>query len=140
MPLYGYKSLCEIKQPIIVSRDYGQPRKHIAHNVTPNNVTHYKLDNIIKVEGKVCDYLLINEDKSVAYLIELKGADLSIAAAQLESTEQLLKTELHSYNILYRIVASKIKTQAVESTSFRKFREKKKHALKYGTEVIEENI
>lgn len=140
MPLQGYTSICDHTQPIIVSKDVGQPRKHIAHNTNSNYVTHYRIDGVVITQGNKCDFMLINEDKYIAYLIELKGSDLSKAAIQLECTEQALKVDLHNYSIRYRIVASKAKTQAIESTSFRKFREKKKHALVYSTGLIEENI
>lgn len=40
----------------------------------------------------------MNEDKKVAYLIELKGSDLVKAAKQIESTENALRQALAGYS------------------------------------------
>ena len=71
MPLNGYKSLCQEQQAIIVSSEQG--RQHRAINSDRCFVTHYQIDGAVIRTGLRCDYLLINEDKSDAYLIELKG-------------------------------------------------------------------
>ena len=71
--------------------------------------------------GLRCDYLLINEDKSDAYLIELKGADIVHAVDQLEATAQTLKLALQNYHIKYRLVHTKARTHALMETKFKKF-------------------
>jgi hypothetical protein len=68
----------------------------------------------------------IKEDKSFVLIVE--------------NTEQTLKDELMTYQIKYRIVVSKARTHAIEGVTFKHFREKKKNALKYGTNKIEEDI
>ncbi|MDE6963811.1 MAG: hypothetical protein K2P30_09305, partial [Lachnospiraceae bacterium] len=78
-------------------------------------MTHYKIDGTVIKTGNRCDYLLMNEQKRTAYLIELKGSDLVKAAEQLESTEKFLKKELSGYELQYRIVANKCKTQEIYS-------------------------
>lgn len=142
MPLKGYISLCEDHAPIIVSRDHGNPQTHIARNRDRNSfVTHYKIDNVVIKTGNKCDYLLINEDTSTAYLIELKGSDLGWAAMQLEETEKKLRSQLAQYNtIQYRIVANKCKTHEINSTSFNKYKVKWKSRLKYSSVKLEEDI
>lgn len=92
MPLKGYLSLCDKNASQIVSRDKGNPRTyHKGINRSKAYVTHYQIDGIVITVGNRCDYLLINEDKKTAYLIELKGSDLVKAAQQLDATEQRLK-------------------------------------------------
>lgn len=139
MPLQGHSSICEHEQPIIVSKDVGKCR-HIAKNLNLNYVTHYKIDGVVITKVSRCDFIVINEDAGIAYLIELKGSDLVKAARQLEDTEKVLEADLRNYSIRYRIVLRKVKTQAIESVTFKKFKKRKGKALAYGTDVIEENI
>lgn len=80
MPLIGFHSLCELRQRIIVSRDEGQAREHRAQNVDGCRVSHYKIDGtVIRDASKRCDFLLMNDDLSDAYLIELKGTNIEDA-------------------------------------------------------------
>ena len=102
LPLHGFESICKNKKPpIIVSRDKKQTREHRAYNINENYVTQYRIDGIVLTEGNKCDYLLLNEDKQVAYLIELKGKNLSHAAVQLEETLKALTYELNNYKNIY---------------------------------------
>ena len=140
MPLSGFASICEEHQKTIVSRDLGQPTKHIANNVKQCHVTHYRIDGIVITDRAACDFLLINEDTYTAYLIELKGRDLVRSVEQLESTEATLKDKLRAYSLEFRIVASKARTHAIESVTFKRFKEKKKQSLIYKTNQIEEKI
>lgn len=80
------------------------------------------------------------KSKRIAYLIELKGSDLCQAAKQLEATQKALSVELPPYSVRFRIVGSKCKTQEIESTNFKKYRLRWKHAFMYRTECLEENI
>lgn len=121
MPLSGFPSLCEDHQKKIVSRDYGTKRKHIANN--PNGasfVTQYNIDGTVIRTGKRCDYLVLNEDKKDAYLIELKGSDVEKAAEQLIETEKVLSDQLKSYAKHYRIVCTRCRTHAINSTKYKK--------------------
>ena len=83
---------------------------------------------------------LINEDKRVAYLIELKGSDLVKAASQLAATEDVLSQELSNYRLQYRIVANKCKTQEIYSSAYRKYQIRWKGRLIQKTRFIEEEI
>lgn len=91
-------------------------------------------------DGTRCDYLLMNETKKVAYLIELKGSDLVKAAEQLENTEKMLRQELFGYSLRYRIVANKCKTQEIRSSAYRKYQMLWKGRLLQKTGFIKENI
>lgn len=141
MPIAGYTSLCKERAPIISSRDKGESQTHIAYNKDSSLVTHYKVDGVIIKSGNKCDFLLINEDKKTAYLIELKGSDLSWAAMQLQATEQTLSVQLAPYQPLqYRIVANKCRTSEIETAEFKKYRKRWKKRLVYKSVKYEENI
>lgn len=140
MPLKGFDSLCSKNASQIVSRDKKNPQYHKANNVRKDEVTHYQIDGVVIKAGNKCDYLLMNETKKQAYLIELKGSDLVKAAEQLEATEKALKKELSEYGLRYRIVANKCKTQEIYSSAYRKYQMRWKGKLVQKTGFIEENI
>lgn len=142
MPLHGYISECEERQKIIVSKDKGEPRKHIANNINSNKVTHYKIDGVVITGNETkCDFLLINEDRGIVYLIELKGSTIERAIEQLKNTENLLRSQLSVYHkIMYRIVCSKARTHDINGTAFKKFKEKNYNSFKCKENTLEENI
>lgn len=140
MPLKGFHSLCTKNASQIVSRDKKNPQYHKGNNVAKDEVTHYQIDGVVIKSGNKCDYLLINETKKQAYLIELKGSDLVKAAEQLAATEKALKKELVDYELQYRIVANKCKTQEIHSSAYRKYQIRWKGKLLQKTGFIEENI
>lgn len=140
MPLKNHESLCPPNASQIVSRDKRNKQYHKGQNVDRSYVTHYQIDGVVIKNGSRCDFLLINEDKKRAYLIELKGSDLVKAAEQLEATEKVLKNELQEYDMRYRIVANKCKTQEIQSSAYRKYQIKWKKNLIQASEKIEEKI
>lgn len=140
MPLKNHESLCPPNASQIVSRDKRNKQYHKGQNVDRSYVTHYQIAGVVIKNGSRCDFLLINEDKKRAYLIELKGSDLVKAAEQLEATEKVLKNELQEYDMRYRIVANKCKTQEIQSSAYRKYQIKWKKNLIQASEKIEEKI
>lgn len=140
MPLEGFRSLCSENAAQIVSKDKGNPQYHRGINAGKQYVTHYKIDGVVIKAGSRCDYLLMNEEARIAYLIELKGSDLVKAAEQLEATENVLRRELSTYKLQYRIVANKCKTQEIHSSAYRKYQIKWKGKLIQKTGFIEEKI
>lgn len=140
MPLENFESLCNKHAAQIVSKDKRNPQYHKGNNSEMAYVTHYRIDGIVIREGIRCDFLLINEDRKVAYLIELKGSDLERAAEQLKATEDKLKRELSGYSLRYRIVAKKCRTQAITSTTYKKYQLQWKGKLIQKTGFIEEQI
>lgn len=140
MPLEKFESLCNRNAAQIVSKDKGNPQYHKGNNFEMAYVTHYRIDGIVIRTGIRCDFLLINEDRKVAYLIELKGSDLERAAEQLKATENKLKRELSGYSLRYRIVANKCRTQAITSTAYKKYQIQWKGKLIQKTGFIEEKI
>lgn len=140
MPLKGFESLCAKNAHQIISKDRKNPQYHKAVNKENNDVTQYQIDGIVLKDGTRCDYLLMNETKKVAYLIELKGSVLVKAAEQLENTEKMLRQELFGYSLRYRIVANKCKTQEIRSSAYRKYQMLWKGRLLQKTGFIKENI
>ena len=140
MPIAGYISLCKERASIISSRDKGESQTHVAYNKDSSLVTHYQVDGVIIKNGNKCDFLLINEKKKTAYLIELKGSDLSWAAKQLQATEQTLSAQLAPYQLQYRIVANKCRTSEIETAEFKKYRKRWKGQFVYKSVKYEEDI
>lgn len=140
MPLKGFQSLCNKHAARIVSKDEGNPQYHKGNNIGKAYVTHYKIDGVVITKKERCDYLLINEETHTAYLIELKGSDLVKAARQLKITENHLHRELFGYQVRYRIVANKCKTQEIRTSEYRKYQIRWKGRLIQRTGFIEENI
>ncbi|MCM1220211.1 MAG: hypothetical protein NC251_13825 [Lachnoclostridium sp.] len=140
MPLAGFESICSKDAAQIVSRDRGNPQYHKGINSERVYVSHYKIDGVVLKSGHKCDYLLMNEVTRIAYLIELKGSDLVKAAKQLEATEKELLQQLSGYNLRYRIVANKCRTQEIHSSEYRKYQIRWKERLLLRTGYIEEEI
>ena len=120
MPINGYESLCEERQKIIVSKDKKHPQKHRALNINEDRVNHYRVDGVIITNQTACDFLLVNEESGIAYLIELKGGEVSDAVSQLKHSAETLKRELEKNTKQFRIVAKKCKTQQIENASTKK--------------------
>lgn len=140
MALRGFHSLCDKNARQIVSQDKRNLQYHKGNNIENAYVTHYKIDGVVITTGSRCDFILFNEDKRTAYLIELKGSDLVKAAEQLAATEINLREELLGYSLQYRIVANKCKTQEIRSTNYRKYQMRWGRKLIQKTGCIEEVI
>lgn len=123
-----------------MSRDKRNRQYHKAVNAEKAHVTHYQIDGEVIKNGSRCDFLLMNEDKLTAYLIELKGSDLVKAAEQLEATEIVLKKELTNYSLKYRIIANKCRTHEINSSAYRKYQIKWKKNLIQSSGHYEEKI
>ncbi len=133
-------SLCKKDASVVVSRDKGEPQEHRAINVDRQTVAQYRVDGDIITQGERCDFLVLNEDKKNAYLIELKGHHLTKAAAQLDTTAKVLQKQLSSYRVHCRIVASRSCTHDIRDSAFRKFQARwgKTFGMKSG--LYQENI
>ena len=83
-------------------------RRHIAVNRDKDDVYHIKIDGDViprKYNNtKRIDFLLLNETKKTAYLIELKGCHIEDAFAQLEISHEHLHPLLSGYAIKWRLV------------------------------------
>ena len=135
------KSLCEERQKVIVSKDKGSACEHRAINEGENLVAHYQIDGDLFTDKTTlrCDFLVLNEEKKNAYLIELKGTKLLHAIKQLENTADMLKKDLKEYQVYFRIVYH-TKTQGVRSSEYIKKKKKWKGRVLAKTNKLEENI
>lgn len=143
MPLEKYDSLGKKRQAVIVSKDSGQKREHRATNINRCKVSHYQIDGyVVQDESIRCDFLLMNDDKTDAYLIELKGSDIEHTLEQLEATAIRLKEELRGYTVKYRLVHSRARTQAIRGIKFKKFKQQhsKIGEFAYKESLLEEII
>ena len=135
------KSVCERRQKIIVSKDQREQRQHRAENPDQKyEVRHYRLDGDLVSQTTCCDFLLINDTTKKAYFIELKGRHLDDAVPQLEEGFKLFRTELEGCSFYFRIVASKVRTHAVNSPGFRKFKDKWGSRLKYNSRTLKDTL
>ena len=133
------KSLCNVKQKIIVCEENRQ--KYIANNVNNNRVFKYNIDGDILPSGSSqlrCDFLVENETKKNAYLIELKGKNVEHAIDQINATVRCFKAQLCGYTVFPRIVYRR-NTHGVRSSKANAFRIKYPKS-RIETNVIEENI
>lgn len=134
------KSLCKTNQKIIVSQENG--RKNCANNVDSNKVFQYKIDgDIVRKNAKQqrCDYIVENEDKKSAYLIELKGTDVEHAIDQVVSSINQFEADLKGYNILPRIIYRPNSHAIKNSSKIRAFKRNYPKS-KIETNIITENI
>lgn len=114
-------SLCNIKQPIIVSKENGN--QHILNNKSQCNVYQFRIDGgiISSSKGERCDYIVEAEKVSgfYAYIIELKGSDLNKAISQIQNTISIYREQLKTHVILPRIVIHKTATHDIRGKKYR---------------------
>lgn len=141
MVLDNAKTLCTERQKKIISRDMKSRCEHRANNPEENLVRHYQIDGGVIADKTVqkCDFLLLNDDKRNAYLIELKGTHILKALQQLEETEKKMREDLKSYTVHYRIVY-KANTQAIRSSEYIKFCKARNNRVQAKTNCLEEAI
>lgn len=116
------KSRCNINQSIVVSSENG--KCHRAINKDVDQVFQFKVDGdiISSSSGEQrCDYILENQTKMHAYLIELKGSDINHAIDQIRATHRKLKNILSNYEIYPRIVC-RSNTHAIRGSKVRTFK------------------
>ena len=144
----SYETLINIAGKVTTNPRYVSEenhRKHVAINKKLNRVYHIKVDgNVIPKScntTKRIDFLLLNETKKTAYLIELKGSHLGDAVEQLEISHENLKDLLKGYSIRWRIVYHSRTTKTYTNKLQKKIRDyKTKYKLKYKESYMEENI
>lgn len=124
--LAKFHSLCSERQSKIVSQDRESrnPCKHIGVNKDRSRVVQYQLDGqVFTGHEQRCDFLVMNQDKKSAYLIELKGSNILHAMDQVLSAENLLKEDLVGYSVFYRIIY-RSRTQEVRKSRIIRWKEK----------------
>ena len=137
--LIKFPSYCEERQAIIISSE--NKSKHIAVNKDRDIVRQIKIDGDILpknyIKERRADYLVLNENKKTAFIIELKGSHVMSAISQIKNTDRKLRTSLKDYTIFWRIVCSS-RTTNLNNNEIKKL--KKKFPLEVGHHVYEEKI
>lgn len=139
--LFEGRSMCDINAVEVVSSE-GKNR-HILKNPMGKDVYKYHIDGDIVKEEDVqrCDYIVeVNESNSlVAFVIELKGSDLTKAIRQIKSTILKFREELSGYDILPRVVIHKVSTHDIKSYEYRAFK-KQFPKFEKGTLLFEDTV
>lgn len=137
--IFNNKSKCTLHQKVVVCEECH--KKYIANNIERDEVYKYKIDGDVlspSTSQPRCDFLVENATKGNAYLIELKGTDITHAVEQIEATICLFSAQLGDYTILPRIVYRR-NTHGIRSSKVNAFK-RKYPKTKIQTNVIEENI
>lgn len=137
--LLNFPTYCTEKQKEIHSKE--NKSEHIAINKDNDFVRQIKIDGDIlppKTSERRADYLVLNETKKTAYLIELKGSHIKSAFVQLENTDKNLSEALKEHKIYWRVVCGS-RTANLEDNEVKKY--KKTHSqLLIQRRVLRENI
>lgn len=133
--LIAFPTYCTGHQKEIHSKENNS--EHIAVNNDEDSVRQIKIDgDILPVDynqERRADYLVLDETKKTAYLIELKGSHIMSAFRQLENTDKNLSNALKGYEIYWRVVCS-------SRTANLKNNEVKKYQKNHPQLVIRRNI
>lgn len=118
-------SKCDIHQSVVRS---GEKEKcHYVKNSSGSLIYQYHIDGdiICDINTKKCDYIVeVTKDKSIAFIIELKGSHLTEAFQQIESTINHFKSKLQNYDIRQRIISKKVTTHSINTSEYRNFKKK----------------
>lgn len=122
--LFKNKSLCGKHAKEIVCSE----NKKVFKAINDHNHIVYKF----KIDGDIlassdsrnrCDYILEDETKKSAYLIELKGTQFLHALKQIDSTVVQFHAILKGYNLCPRIVYHG-NTHDIHGNTYRRFKAK----------------
>ena len=112
-------------RPEVVAKENKTTYKLI--NLSKKEVCKIKVDNcLIKEAQKKCDYLILNCSDQIAIFIEFKRGNIEEAFPQLDAAIKFLLPHLKNFKICVRIVASKVRTPALQSTAEKKLKNKLK--------------
>ena len=138
--LIKFPSHCSIDTEKIISEENAS--KHIAINIDKSRVRQIKIDGDVLKRNDTSDirvdYLVLNESKKMAYLIELKGRNIKHAFEQLENTDLKLQAALNNCQVYWRVVYSS-RTLNVRSNKIKKYLTNHPQ-LRIKNHVMKENI
>ena len=141
--LFPNKSLCNINQKKVVSREEGN--QHIIENCSQYDIYHYHIDGGIipheDTSGERCDYMVeaMAQPQPIVFIIELKGSNLLKAMQQIEATVKRYGEKLSKYAIFPRFVCHRILSHDVLDARFMKFREKYPNT-RYAARILTDTI
>ena len=138
--LIAFPTYCTEHQKEIHSKENNS--EHIAVNKDGDSVRQIKIDGdvlpIAYNKERRADYLVLDETKKTAYLIELKGSHIMSALAQLENTDKKLSNALKDHNVYWRVVCSS-RTVNLKDNNVKKY-QKNHPQLDIKRNVLRENI
>lgn len=138
--LIAFPTYCDEHQKEIHSKENNS--EHIAVNKDGDSVRQIKIDgDVLPVsynKERRADYLVLDETKKNAYLIELKGSHIMSAFAQLENTDKKLSNALKGHNVYWRVVCSS-RTVNLKDNNVKKY-QKNHPQLDIKRKVLREDI
>lgn len=138
--LIAFPTYCDEHQKEIHSKENNS--EHIAVNKDGDSVRQIKIDgDVLPVsynKERRADYLVLNETKKTAYLIELKGSHIMSAFAQLENTDKKLHNALKGHNVYWRVVCSS-RTVNLKDNNVKKY-QKNHPQLDIKRKILREDI
>ncbi|MBR6012758.1 MAG: hypothetical protein IK062_03120 [Selenomonadaceae bacterium] len=137
--LLNFPTYCTEKQKEIHSKENNS--EHIAVNKDNDFVRQIKVDGDIlpaKTRERRADYLVLDETKKTAYLIELKGSHIKSAFVQLENTDKNLAEALKEHKIYWRVVCGS-RTANLKNNEVKKY-QKTHPQLIIRRSILRENI
>ena len=138
--LIAFPTYCTERQSEIHSKENNS--EHIAVNKDKDLVRQIKIDGDMLpgnyTQERRADYLVLNETKKTAYLIELKGSHIKSAFIQLENTDKKLGNALKGHEVYWRIVCSS-RTANLNNNDVKKY-QKSHPKLVIRRNTLRENI
>jgi len=134
---------CELamKKSVFVGR--GKKSEFRINNDTGKTVTKYIVDDCLlqsfRREEK-CDFLFWVLESKLIYLVECKGSDVLKAVSQISSTLEVLKNTLKDYVLKGRIIPTRVNSPDLQTSSYRKLRERLKGDLIIKNIILTETI
>lgn len=124
-----FKPCREGNDPQFVSKE--NRCTHICKNPDGKCVRQFLVDGDVFPKGKPpqrCDYLILNDTDKIAFYIELKGSDIPVAIAQIDSTRSLISRSIEDYTDCCRIILHKVRTHQINDNSVIRWK-RKHHAI-----------
>ncbi len=101
----------------LIDKNGGKSR-YLVCNRRNNELDCYKIDNCVRNQIEKCDFLLIDMTFNQAFLIELKGSNISKAISQINSSLDLILPSIRNYAIHGRIVLTKVHAPSIRSSEY----------------------
>lgn len=131
------------KDSIIVLTDRNKKTgpRFIGRNSNRKEILQVEVDHCLKITGKKCDYLLIEQDENAAHFIELKGSKIDEALEQLENSIIVISNPEKKYinRKFDRAHAYVVSTRHNPEFNTKVQRAQKSFKKNYNTELIVKN-
>ncbi len=104
---------------------WGKKTKFILINNGNKIVNGFIVDDCLlklRIREEKCDYLFLIEEVRIAYFIECKGSDILKAVNQLNSTLDILSSDLLEYTLKAKIIPTKVYAPDMLTNNYKKLR------------------